>query len=201
MIYISTKEKLVIDFWQNNFKKDFKVKHINLHTFSSYSIVGDNDVLVLDIDQFDTLDDVVQYIEELPKKLKLIAYLKAPKVVHGAYLIKKGFRSYLGKDTPRVLIAQAIKTVLEDNLWLYPELMNYIIKNIHIEQENPNDNLFESLTQKEIEVTHYIAQGLSNREIAQKMDIQLVTVKKHLGSVFGKLNVKDRLSLAILVNK
>jgi DNA-binding NarL/FixJ family response regulator len=116
-------------------------------------------------------------------------------------LIKKGFRSYLGKDTPKVLIAQAIKTVLEDNLWLYPELMNYIIKHIHIEQQKPNDNLFESLTQKELEVTHYIAQGLSNREIAQKMDIQLVTVKKHLGSVFTKLNVKDRLSLAILVNK
>lgn len=200
MIYISTKEKLVIDFWQNNFKKDFKVKHINLHTFSSYSIVGDNDVLVLDIDQFDTLDDIIHYIEQLPKKLKLIAYLKTPKIVHGAYLIKKGFRSYLGKDTPKVLIAQAIKTVLEDNLWLYPELMNYIIKNIHIEQQS-DENLFESLTQKELEVTQYIAQGCSNREIAQKMDIQLVTVKKHLGSIFAKLNVKDRLSLAILVNK
>jgi DNA-binding NarL/FixJ family response regulator len=200
MIYISTKEKLVIDFWQNNFKKDFKVKHINLQTFSSYSIVGDNDVLVLDIDQFDTIEDIIHHIEQLPKKLKLIAYLKTPRIVHGAYLIKKGFRSYLGKDTPKVLIAQAIKTVLEDNLWLYPELMNYIIKNIHIEQQ-PDDNIFESLTQKELEVTQYIAQGFSNREIAQKMDIQLVTVKKHLGSVFGKLNVKDRLSLAILVNK
>jgi LuxR family maltose regulon positive regulatory protein len=52
--------------------------------------------------------------------------------------------------------------------------------------------LVEPLTQREIEVLHLIAAGLSNQEIAQELVIALSTVKSHINHMYGKLGVKSR---------
>jgi len=49
------------------------------------------------------------------------------------------------------------------------------------------------LTQREIELLPLIAEGLSNKEIAAKLHIAPVTVKKHLQNIYGKLNAKGRI--------
>ena len=50
----------------------------------------------------------------------------------------------------------------------------------------------EPLTPREIEVLQLIAEGLSNREIAQKLSISLSTVKRHNANIYGKLVVNNR---------
>ena len=52
--------------------------------------------------------------------------------------------------------------------------------------------VIEPLTQREIEVLQLIAEGLSNREITQKLFISLSTVKRHIATIFGKLAVNNR---------
>lgn len=52
--------------------------------------------------------------------------------------------------------------------------------------------LIEPLSQRELEVLHLIAQGLSNREIGQRLFLALDTVKGHNRKIFGKLNVQRR---------
>ncbi|MEO6890182.1 MAG: LuxR C-terminal-related transcriptional regulator [Ktedonobacteraceae bacterium] len=52
--------------------------------------------------------------------------------------------------------------------------------------------LVEPLSQRELEVLHLIADGASNREIAERLVVSLGTVKKHLNNIFGKLAVKNR---------
>ncbi|MGD9553526.1 MAG: helix-turn-helix transcriptional regulator [Arcobacteraceae bacterium] len=44
-----------------------------------------------------------------------------------------------------------------------------------------------------------VSKGYSNAKIANELDIAEVTVKKHIGSMFEKLEVKDRLSLALIL--
>ena len=61
-------------------------------------------------------------------------------------------------------------------------------------------NLSE-LTQREREIAHMVASGDSNKVIARKLNITDRTVKAHLTTVFQKLNVRDRLQLALYVNK
>jgi len=56
------------------------------------------------------------------------------------------------------------------------------------------------LTEREIEVARAAASGASNKEIAIRLDITDRTVKAHLGSVFDKLKLRDRLQLSLLVN-
>jgi hypothetical protein len=52
---------------------------------------------------------------------------------------------------------------------------------------------------KEFEVLQLVSKGYSNAKIANELNIAEVTVKKHIGSMFEKLDVKDRLSLALIL--
>ena len=52
--------------------------------------------------------------------------------------------------------------------------------------------LIEGLTEREVEVLHLIAQGLTNQEIAAQLIISLATVKRHISNIYGKLGVTHR---------
>ena len=56
-----------------------------------------------------------------------------------------------------------------------------------------NQALVEPLSERELEVLAHIADGLSNREIADRLYISISTVKKHVNHIYGKLDVKDRI--------
>ena len=70
-----------------------------------------------------------------------------------------------------------------------------ISKNLKPEKEN----ILKPLTSKEKEVLDYVAQGFSNKDIAEKMFVREVTVKTHLNSIFKKLKVENRTQAVLLV--
>ena len=55
----------------------------------------------------------------------------------------------------------------------------------------------EPLTTRERQVAAAIARGLRNKQIAQELGISAETVKRHLGSIYGKLALRGRVALAI----
>ena len=57
---------------------------------------------------------------------------------------------------------------------------------------SPAQPLIEPLSQRELEVLRLIAQGLSNREISERLFLALITVKGHNQRIFGKLQVQRR---------
>lgn len=61
-------------------------------------------------------------------------------------------------------------------------------------------NLINVLTPRELMVAEQVALGASNRQIAEKLDIAERTVKAHLSTIFGKLEVRDRVQLALTMN-
>lgn len=66
---------------------------------------------------------------------------------------------------------------------------------------NPEDMVkIESLTARELEVVRLIAQGLKNKDIANRLSISDITVRHHLTSIFCKLAVADRQKLLILAH-
>jgi DNA-binding NarL/FixJ family response regulator len=58
---------------------------------------------------------------------------------------------------------------------------------------------WDTLTKREIEVAKSVADGCSNREIAERLNISERTVKARLTSIFQKLDVRDRVQLALLM--
>ncbi|MCP4543150.1 MAG: LuxR family transcriptional regulator, partial [Chloroflexi bacterium] len=57
---------------------------------------------------------------------------------------------------------------------------------------SPSQPLIESLSPRELEVLQLIAQGLSNREISERLFLSLNTVKVHARNIYGKLGVRNR---------
>ena len=198
MIYIYSQQDIIKNYWTNEFEakvveEDFYLEEKNFQA---------NDILVLDLDNFETVEQTLFYIDNVSNLLNIIALVEVPRLAHGTLMVKKGCKSYIGKKTSKIIVKEVLKTVQEGNVWLYPELMNYIIKNITVDTEKQIDKKKLSvLSSKELEVAQLVAKGDSNKEISKQLDIQLVTVKKHIGNIFTKLKVKDRVSLAIFINK
>jgi len=61
-----------------------------------------------------------------------------------------------------------------------------------VPQVNANQSLLEPLSEREIEVLSLIADGLSNREIAERLVLSVGTVKVHTRNIYSKLNVGSR---------
>lgn len=59
---------------------------------------------------------------------------------------------------------------------------------------SPSLTAHDLLSSQEIHVLHYLAMGLSNKEIAQHMVITVGTVKRHTGNIYHKLNVHTRMA-------
>jgi DNA-binding NarL/FixJ family response regulator len=59
------------------------------------------------------------------------------------------------------------------------------------------DDHFIPLSQREMEILQFVTDGLSNKQIAVKLNISQQTVKNHMTSILKKLNVEDRTQAAI----
>jgi DNA-binding NarL/FixJ family response regulator len=130
-------------------------------------------------------------------KLHLIALSNTPKEIEGCKFLQQGYQSYLHALSNEQIMQSAINSVKSGNIYVYPKLMQFLVSNIpQAVQHNPK---LELLSNKELEVLQLVAKGYSNANIAKELDIAEVTVKKHIGAMFEKLEVKDRLSLALLL--
>ena len=108
----------------------------------------------------------------------------------------------LKQDQTSMLI-KSIRCVHAGEIWLHSSTTQNVMQRAEPEPPPPPKPVRRStqaqphLTRKETEVVRMVAQGLRNREIASRMFISEQTVKNHLRAVFEKLNVGDRLELAL----
>jgi DNA-binding NarL/FixJ family response regulator len=117
-----------------------------------------------------------------------------------AHAMQVGARGYLLKDTPSEELAQAIRMVHQGYTQFGPGLFEKIMPQPHgVKADAPPE--LESLTPREREVLDLIAAGFSNREIAASLYISERTVKNHVNSILGRLNLRDRTQAAIFANQ
>lgn len=126
---------------------------------------------------------------------------RTPQIATGKTLISHGIKAYGNLRMLNSHFIQMIDTVSNNKIWTYPEL-TIALANI-AKKEILNSDSIEliknKLTKKETEVILLILEGFTNDGIANKMDIKTRTVKSHVGSIFKKLHVSDRVSLVLLL--
>jgi DNA-binding NarL/FixJ family response regulator len=117
--------------------------------------------------------------------------------------LQKGATGYLLKDTPSEDLAQAIRAAHKG----YTQISPGILPKLLIQVAAPPaaaplapPSGFASLTPREREVLRLVAQGASNREIAQALYISEGTVKNHITNILNRLELRDRTQAAILAN-
>lgn len=111
--------------------------------------------------------------------------------------IEAGASSYLLKDVSPEDLVDAIRAVHRGEARLHPDIARKLMEQVARERGRWEEPALTELTEREREVVVLVAQGLSNREIAQRLSISLGTVKTHVSSILSKLDLADRTQLAI----
>lgn len=107
--------------------------------------------------------------------------------------LRAGAAGYVLKGAGSDELLSAIRAVNEGGVYLLPKLAGKLVQDYL--DHHPQPLLDDSLTLREREILTFIAQGLSNREIAEALTLSLNTVKTHRLHIYQKLDLHDRASL------
>lgn len=109
--------------------------------------------------------------------------------------IREGATGYQLKDVEPAILAETILAAMDGNRTFHPEVTNHLVFNITGAEDR--DKSLDLLTPKEQEVLFRITLGESNKEIASQLFISEKTVKTHITSILGKLELQDRTKAAV----
>jgi two-component system NarL family response regulator len=115
-------------------------------------------------------------------------------------LVKAGATGYLLKDADSSQIVKAIRAIAEGESLIHPSVASKILNEFSLlaagKGRKPG-RLEHDLTDREITVLELVAEGKTNKEIANVLDLSEKTVKNHVRNIFHKLHVYDRTQAAI----
>ncbi|EKU49189.1 MULTISPECIES: response regulator transcription factor [Brevibacterium] len=119
--------------------------------------------------------------------------------------LEAGAAGYLVKDIGPSALAEAIRRVHADEPFVSPVALRRLIGNATSRSartmQREAEELLADLTERELEIAVYVAQGLSNQEIADTMFMSQATVKTHLNRINIKLDTSNRVHIAVIVER
>lgn len=108
--------------------------------------------------------------------------------------IDAGAAGFILKEAPAQDLIRATRTVASGGSWLDPIVTPRVLAHhrSHVLPIARRAEFADQLSDRENEVLQAMARGLTNGEIAEELIVGLATVKSHVGSIFTKLDVRDR---------
>ena len=124
-----------------------------------------------------------------------------PNYDRGKQLISLGIKGYGNLMMNDEHLKEAINTIIDGNIWLYPEFINETVKRMNYKVNPENiEGKFDILSDREKEVAFLVIERLTYNEIATILNITLRTVKAHTQHIYEKFKVPNRLSFLLLFN-
>jgi DNA-binding NarL/FixJ family response regulator len=111
--------------------------------------------------------------------------------------VRAGAVGYLLKDLPAQKLIETIRRVNDGEVFIQPEIASRTLRAaLHSSGE-----LIEPLSEREREVLVMLAQGIPNKEIANKLHLAEGTVKNHVSNILGKLQAQNRTEAADIARR
>ncbi|MGZ3498801.1 MAG: LuxR C-terminal-related transcriptional regulator [Vulcanimicrobiaceae bacterium] len=114
-----------------------------------------------------------------------------PDIMHRC--LAAGAEGYIFKDTSLSELIAAIKSVADGSSYVDPRVAGHVLRRRALNQR-PDLN---ELSPRETDILRLIAQGLSNKEIGDRLLLSEKTVKNHISRIFTKLNITARTQAAV----
>ena len=111
--------------------------------------------------------------------------------------VRAGAVGYLLKDLPAPKLVETIRRVHDGEVFIQPEIAS---RTLRAALHSPGD-LIEPLSEREREVLVMLAQGIPNKEIADKLHLAEGTVKNHVSNILGKLQAQNRTEAADIARR
>jgi len=114
--------------------------------------------------------------------------------------LRAGARGYLLKDVSGHDLAEAVRTVAAGGALIEPSVARKVVAEfarMAPPVRQPDGGLAEPLSEREREILQLVAQGLTNREIADRLSLAQGTVKNYVTTILQKLGARDRTQAAL----
>lgn len=148
--------------------------------------------------------DGIEALLAVNPSMMALALSPAPSDKEGMELIHLGVRGYLPLDASEEAVAEAVGVLLAGDCWFSRHLLSLAIYECfdspHRWHRIPPNVRALGLTPRQQVVALLVADGLSNKEIAQQLEVNEGTVKAHLSTIFERAKVRNRTALARLMN-
>ena len=156
-------------------------------------------LLELEVDGEDSLRFVPE-IREAASNARVLILTGLKKQEGHQRAVQAGAVGVVFKNQEAEVLIKAVRKVHAGEVWLDRATMGNLFSEMTRKRSDGRDldeTRRESLTDRELQVISLIAEGLKNKQIAQRLFISETTVTHHLSSIFSKLDVSDRLELVI----
>ena len=152
------------------------------------------DVLFLDINLPDIngIDLSKQLLKKHPD-LKIIALTNFEDITFVKRMLKNGVLGYLLKNTDKLELIEAIKTVLSGDVYLQKDIQKKLFN--QTSKKATNNGLLPKLTRREHEVLLAISEELTTQGISEKLFISPKTVETHRMNIMSKLGAKNSVGI------
>jgi len=156
------------------------------------------DILLLDLHMpdkngFEVLEEV--NFDTIPTRVIILTASEDDRDLVRA--MRLGARGVVAKESAIDLLLKSIHRVHAGEIWLDSHMTAGVINAFSASSKSSARSEKSILSDREMEIVQFIAQGFQNKEIGKKLFISENTVKNHLHNIFDKLGVSDRLELAL----
>lgn len=152
------------------------------------------DIVLMDIEMpiMNGIEATEKALQDFPD-LKVVALTMFNDDEYVERMIDAGANGFLLKNITKDILDQALQSIASGNTYYSPELWEYFSK--RITQEKKAGEFEQLFTKREMEVLTLICDGLSNKEIADKLFISERTVVGHKSNLLAKTNTKSTIGL------
>lgn len=211
MILIASADVALAHTWRNALMPWHELYEVDIHERRALELCLKKvpfEVLIIDLALLgETGVHDISALKELQPYLHIIIMTKTVDQREEISAILFGAKAYCKADIDLSLLPKVVNTVLSDELWVDRKFVSRLLAEIediaqskHHEAQHLDKGI-ALMTPREKEIAVLIATGASNRKIAERLSISERTVKAHLGVIFKKIGIHDRLQLALYMNK
>lgn len=153
-------------------------------------------VVIMDVGMPDLngIEATRQILQESPET-KVIALSMHSDRRFVTNMIKAGASGYLLKDSAFEELATAIRVVMARKTYLSHEIAHVVVKDYVQGGSKDDPSVFSVLSPREREVLQLMAEGKSNRQIAEMLNVSLKTVETHRQQIMNKLEIHNIVEL------
>lgn len=106
-------------------------------------------------------------------------------------VIDAGASGYLLKDCAFDELAQAVRTVMANQVYISPSIAAILVADYRARRDGAGESAFSQLTAREREIVQLLAEGHSTKQISSKLRVSPKTVATHREHVMAKLNINS----------
>jgi DNA-binding NarL/FixJ family response regulator len=156
-------------------------------------------VVLMDIRMpvMDGLEAARIILEQTHCQVLMLTTFDADEYLYAA--LRSGASGFLLKDAPGEQLVAAVRCIAAGNALIDPSITRRLIQRfVKASRPEGTSRALGLLTARELEVLRFVAQGLSNAEIAEALVVEETTVKTHVGRILMKLQLRDRVQAVVL---